>query len=169
MSANVGADLAARLRIIRDKAAEPAPVAACKALGQAGETAIKVMLSLSSHPPGTPTPSRPGQPPSLITGELRRSVILLPPGEIAAYTWSCFAGPTAVYARVQEFGATIHPGSSGYLANRATGQFFVTPRSHRGYVEIPARPYVRAAVLMLRTSGLAAKAAATGWNTVMDL
>jgi hypothetical protein len=79
MAANVGEALAARLKLIRDKAASDAPYAACKAMGEAGETAIKVTLTSSSHPLGTPTPSRPGQPPSLVTGRLRRSMTRTPP------------------------------------------------------------------------------------------
>lgn len=168
VSVNAAQDLVARLRLIRAKAAADAPGSACLAMGYAGETAVKAILSLTSHPPGTRTPSRPGEPPALITGNLRRSVTHSPPAETGAFTFTCLVGPVAVYARIQEYGGVIHPGSSGYLANRVTGQFFVTPYSRRQYVRLPPRPYMRPTGRMLASSGLLAQAALTGWNAVMN-
>ncbi|MEV7034639.1 hypothetical protein AB0N99_30960 [Streptomyces sp. NPDC093272] len=80
-----------------------------------------VELSRYSHPPGTPTPSPPGQPPARITGHLRGG--LSPTGPYP--TGSGFGaklGPTAVYARIQELG-----GQAG--------------RNHS--VTLPPRPYMR--------------------------
>lgn len=80
-----------------------------------------VQLSRYSHPPNTPTPSPPGQPPARISGHLRGG--LSPTGPYA--TGAGFAGklgPTAVYSRIQELG----------------GQ---TGRGHS--VTLPPRPYMR--------------------------
>lgn len=80
-------------------------------------------LSLTSHPRGTPTPSQPGQPPSLIGGALRRAVkarrLLHGPR-----VFSGGVGPTIVYGPIQE--------RSGWAG-----------AGHRSF--IPARPYLRPA------------------------
>lgn len=77
------------------------------ALGKAAhylEGAIKVELGRTSHPPGTPTPSPPGSPPSLITGNLRRSAQVEGPQATGPGRWSASVGMESVYARVQELG-----------------------------------------------------------------
>lgn len=61
------------------------------------------LLALTSHPAGTPTPSAPGSPPSLVSGALRRSITVEPPTRTAD-GWSISVGPTIVYGRVQELG-----------------------------------------------------------------
>ena len=83
------------------------------------------LLALTSHAPGTPTPSAPGQPPSLISGALRRSITTGTP-ERTAEGWRIEVGPTIVYGRIQEFG--------GMAGNGAT---------------LPARPYMRPAWAIL--------------------
>jgi phage gpG-like protein len=88
------------------------------------ERHAKVLLSLSSHPKGTPTPSRPGQPPSLVTGTLKRSVKVRGPRRTSS-GFEAVIGPTAVYGRIQELGG---------LAGRGL-------RSR-----LPARPYMRPAM-----------------------
>lgn len=80
------------------------------------------LLSMSSHAAGTPTPSAPGQPPSLISGALRRSITVDDP-ERSAQGWSINVGPTIVYGRVQELGG--------------------------GPSNLPARPYMRPAWAIL--------------------
>ncbi len=77
-------------------------------------------LSRYYHPPNTPTPSPPGEPPARITGHLRGS--LSPTGPVptgGGFTGTL--GPTAVYARIQELG-----GRAG--------------RNHS--VTLPPRPYL---------------------------
>jgi hypothetical protein len=61
------------------------------------------LLSLLSHAPGTPTPSAPGEPPAMISGELAASIV---PGEPFGDggTFGIEIGPTAVYSRIQELG-----------------------------------------------------------------
>lgn len=86
------------------------------------ERAAKLILRTYTHPAGTPTPSPPGSPPALVTGFLARSVETRPARPAGLYAWAAEAGPTAVYARIQELGG-------------------VTGRGHR--VRLPARPYMR--------------------------
>jgi hypothetical protein len=78
-----------------------------EALSNAGfqlEAAIKTELSRSAHSYGTPTPSSPGEPPSLVTGNLRRSIQAEGPDRAGPGRWSMKIGPEAVYSRVQELG-----------------------------------------------------------------
>jgi phage gpG-like protein len=118
-----GAQLVAALRAQPARADAAGKRAVTKA-AHLLEKNTKLQLSLSSHPAGTPTPSQPGEPPSLITGHLRRSVKVRGPARIAS-GWEALVGPTAVYGRVQEFGG----------------------RTGRGMrTSLPARPYVRPAV-----------------------
>lgn len=92
------------------------------------ERNIKLQLSQKSHAPGTPTPSRPGEPPALITGHLRRSVTVRGPSKTTR-GWEARVGPTAEYGEIQERGGR-------------------TGRGHRA--TLPARPYVRPGVHLSR-------------------
>ncbi|WP_329143425.1 HK97 gp10 family phage protein [Streptomyces sp. NBC_01456] len=85
------------------------------------EGAIKETLTTSSHRRGTPTPSAPGEPPSLITGTLRRSIKVTGPHPLGMGRWEAQVGPTAVYGRIQELGG---------------------PTGRGGTTDLPARPYV---------------------------
>jgi hypothetical protein len=82
-------------------------------------------LTFYTHPPGTPTPSAPGEPPALISGALRRAVkirrLLFGP-----LVFSGAVGSTSVYGPIQERG-----GWAG--------------RAHRSY--LPPRPWLRPAAL----------------------
>lgn len=84
-------------------------------VGQVLMMEVKRELAKSSHPPGTPTPSAPGEPPSMVSGALSRKVVVkrLVPGRIQV-------GSTVVYARIQELG-----GVAGHGA------------------QLPARPYLK--------------------------
>jgi hypothetical protein len=82
------------------------------ALAQAAhyvEGMVKTELSRTSHPRGTPTPSPPGSPPSLISGALRRSVQVEGPQQTGAGRWSASVGSGLVYAAVQERGGNHLP------------------------------------------------------------
>jgi hypothetical protein len=68
------------------------------------ERKAKEKLTTSSHEPGTPTPSAPGEPPSLVTGNLRRSITVTGPTQVGPMTWKAEIGPTAIYGRAQELG-----------------------------------------------------------------
>src|SRR2546429_5409805 len=86
------------------------------------EAAAKVQLTTSSHRRGDPTPSAPGEPPSLVSGNLRRSVNVTGPESVGATGWQGEVGPTAVYGRIQELGGIAGHGS-----------------------RLPARPYMKPA------------------------
>jgi len=93
-------------------------------MAAAAEREIKLTLSATSHPRLTATPSLPGEPPSLISGQLRRSVRRTYSGG-SSTRWTTRVAPTTVYARIQELGG-------------------LTGRGHR--TRLPARPYVRPAL-----------------------
>lgn len=69
---------------------------------------IKLQLSKSA------SPSRPGRPPGVGTGHLRRS-IQVDDSEVEAKL-RIRVGSNAVYARIQELGGTIEPVTAGALA-----------------------------------------------------
>jgi len=115
---------------------------AATAMGAVAMREVQRQLGLSSHDAGTPTPSRPGEPPSLITGQLRRSVIMKPKGKAHVQV-----GATTVYARIQELG-----GNAG--------------RNHASH--LPARPYLRAAMRKLAASGEMRKAAIKVIRSVLE-
>jgi hypothetical protein len=80
-----------------------------------------VQLSRYSHPPHTPTPSPPGQPPARISGHLRGGLSPTGPYPTGA-GFGGKVGPTAVYSRIQELGGQAGWGHS---------------------VTLPPRPYMR--------------------------
>lgn len=103
----------------------------------------KAKLTTSSHKKGTPTLSSPGEPPSLVTGQLRRSVKTTPAVRIGAGTWQASVGPTAVYARIQELGG-------------------VAGRGHAS--RLPARPYLQPSLREMISSGELWAAFREGWG-----
>ncbi|WP_020658398.1 hypothetical protein [Amycolatopsis benzoatilytica] len=86
------------------------------------EGKAKEELTKASHKRGTPTPSMAGQPPALVSGTLRRSVIVQGPKPTSSAGFSASIGPTAVYGRIQELGGMA------------------------GHSRLPPRPYMRPAV-----------------------
>lgn len=80
-------------------------------------------LMLKEHPPHTPTPSAPGEPPAMISGGLKASVIATPSTAVGPYRFEAKVGPTAVYSRIQELGGTAGRGA-----------------------KLPPRPYLKPAV-----------------------
>lgn len=79
-------------------------------------------LTEKSHPPGTKTPSAPGEPPAMISGHLMESVHTTAV-DTTANRYEVSVGPTAVYARIQELGGTAGRGA-----------------------QLPARPYLSPAL-----------------------
>ncbi|MFJ5217165.1 hypothetical protein ACIP98_20885 [Streptomyces sp. NPDC088354] len=108
------------------------------------EARIKQMLTTSSHPKGTPTPSAPGEPPSLVTGTLRRSTKVVGPIPVGFGKWLAQVGPTAVYGRIQELGGTAGHGA-----------------------ELPPRPYVQPAYEQLIASGAISRTYHTAWRAAL--
>jgi hypothetical protein len=72
---------------------------------QTGLDAVTVMKSLitGAHKKGTPTPSSPGQPPTNITGNLRRSISSSVKRGFGL-SYIATVGPTMIYSRALELG-----------------------------------------------------------------
>jgi phage gpG-like protein len=118
-----------RLRLIGDESVAAMGVATRRVLEQVARQE-RTLLSLGYHPHGTPTGSRPGQPPWRISGDLSRSVDVHGPvlrGSVSP-RWVGKVGAGAVYARIQELG-----GWAG--------------QHHRTY--LPARPHLTPAWLIV--------------------
>lgn len=110
------------------------------------EREIKQQLSTSSHSKGTPTPSSPGEPPSLITGTLRRSITVKGPMPVGLGRWEAQIGPTVVYGRIQELGGVTGRGGSTVL---------------------PPRPYVHPAFTKLAATGALTRIYHSAWRSAM--
>ncbi|MFI5814853.1 hypothetical protein ACIA7S_28340 [Streptomyces sp. NPDC051643] len=110
------------------------------------ERGIKQKLATSSHPAGTPTPSAPGDPPSLVSGTLRRSTTVKGPVPLGMGRWEAQIGPTAVYGRIQELG-----GSTG----------------RGGATELPPRPFVRPVYETLAASGALTNLYHSAWRAAL--
>jgi phage gpG-like protein len=161
------ADVTARLKELQGLAPEAAK-GAVTAMGEAMVIATMAELSFHHHAAGEPTNAPPGGPPAFVSGDLARSIRMTPPvgeGDRAVTV----VGGTTVYARIQEFGGDIYPGASGYLANRSTGQFFVTPYSANDHVTLPPRPYLKTAAEGLRRTGKTRAAAIKGFAAVLGM
>lgn len=100
-----------------------ATAAATREVAELVEQRAQRKLAEQSHPPRTPTPSMPGQPPATISGALSDSFHIEGPAVVGARVFAR-VGPTAVYSRIQELG-----GIGGWGAT------------------LPARPYLGPAVL----------------------
>lgn len=139
-------EVSAKLRAMKAEAS-PAARAAAVAMGALFTAAVVTdELQRYPHEKGTKTPSPPGQPAGLISGDLRRSVKPLPPAPSSGYRWTVTVGGTVPYARIQELG-----GMAG--RNLAT--------------EIPARPYLKPAVERLQESGALSKVSVAAFLKVI--
>ena len=96
--------------------------AAAKAMAEGEQEVMQAMLSLTSHPSDTATPSPPGSPPSRVSGALEGTARAHEPFPVGAAAWEAHTAATTPYARIHEFGG-------------------MTGRGHR--TRLPARPYVR--------------------------
>lgn len=95
--------------------------------GQLIANEMKKVLTTSTHKRGTPTPSRPGDPPSLVSGQLRRSVKVDGPKRLGPGVYQARVGPTAIYGRIQDQGGMAGRGRSVRLPARP----FVAPTEKR--------------------------------------
>ena len=164
MSSNAARDVAARLREIRKLAESEAPMAACRAVGQTAETAVKVTLTTFTRTEDQVTPSKPGQPPALVTGDLRRSIRRTPPVLVAPGRAGCQVGSTLIYAAPQEFGVTIDAKGGGYLKFKYGGIWHQVRQ-----VKLPKRPYLRTATQRMVASGMLRRVAEDAWRAAMKL
>jgi phage gpG-like protein len=108
----------------------------------------RAKLELTSHPRGTPTPSKPGQPPSKVDGHLRDSVVYTPPAPTGDGGWTCVVGPTTVYSRIQELGGWAGRGHRSHLPARPylkpSAEELLTDQAFRGAVAQPWAAAIRA-------------------------
>lgn len=142
-----GSQLRGAMRAMSD-AAEAATRKATATGAHLIEAEIKKALKQNTHQRGTPTPSQPGQPPALVSGQLRRSVKVEGPSRLAPGVYQARIGPTAVYGRIQELGG---------MAGQGRG------------TRLPARPYVAPSVATLTASGRLADTYTTAWRIAMRL
>lgn len=89
------------------------------------ESNARTLLTMRAHERGTPTPSRPGEPPARISGALARAVKRSRTEQVGDGIYSGSVGPEIVYGRIQELGG-------------------VTGRHHATH--LPPRPYLRPAM-----------------------
>ncbi len=132
------ADLESALQRLKD-GADSAAHDAAEAAAAVITRGVQLELSRSSHARGTKTPAAPGQPPSLVTGQLRRSVRMTRLDRTGTGQWTAHIAPTTVYSRIQELGG-------------------VAGKGHRS--RLPPRPYVRPAFRMWQLKAYDAAVAA---------
>jgi len=151
---NVASGLNVRLTDIQAKVSGVAMRAAVDAMSTVGIAAIEVELNKSSHDAGEMTSSTAPNPPARVTGHLGASVVATPTVIGDGFAMK-EVGSTAPYARIQEFGGTIHPVKADKLAWVGMGGM------HFGKsVTLPARPYLKPALDLIVASGELSKAAA---------
>jgi hypothetical protein len=107
---------------------------------------VATELTRKTHPPGTPTPSVPPEPPALITGNLRRSAQDRLPVRIGRAVWEGALRMTAVYARIQAKGGWTGRNHATYLPARD----YITPAVHATVRPLRARAVARLRALFQR-------------------
>jgi hypothetical protein len=151
--------------------AERAAVPAAGAIAKTYEKhLVDVTLTESGgHPPVTPTPSAPGQPPAIMTHRLRASVAMTGPvgGGGLGFAW---VAPHTIYAATQEWGG-VHVAKNGpymWLWIHYIGWQGVMDRGWRKrVVYIPERSYMRRAVAEEIVNGELGRAAALTFEIVV--
>lgn len=86
------------------------------AAAEALQGVIQHKLTEKSHEPDTPTPSRPGEPPARITGDLTSSVEVHP--ELGAEGLEAEVRTDLIYSAIHEFGGNAGRGGSAHLPER---------------------------------------------------
>lgn len=120
--------------------------AAAVAMGAVGAKRARTLLAATSHLAGTATPSLPGQPPSMVSGALHDSVVMLPPVPVGATRFLVEVGGTAIYARIHELGGFSGRGLRTWL---------------------PPRPYMRTATQQLIDDGTLTDVAVLTFTTIV--
>jgi phage gpG-like protein len=87
----------------RGTAVQTATVLATREVTELVEQVAFEHLTRQSHPPHTPTPSRPGDPPATISGALADSLHTEGPAVVGGGVFAR-VGPTSPYGRIQELG-----------------------------------------------------------------
>lgn len=128
-------DISALISVMRQKV-EAVDAATRDATGRGAhiiEGKIKMQLSMTSHQRGTPTPSQPGSPPSLVSGNLRRSITVEGPTGSGGH-YEARIGPSIVYGRIQELGGDAGVNGSAHLPPRP----YVAPGAAEAEPEVQA-------------------------------
>lgn len=94
------------------------------------ESNARTLLNMRRHERGTKTPSRPGEPPAAISGDLARSVKRSRVSKVSDGVYRGTVGPEIVYGRIQELGGD-------------TGRHHAT--------HLPPRPYLAPAMEIAKT------------------
>jgi len=132
-------ELPAYLARLKKKVGEEGPPRAAHGMARAFHAEVSnVTLVESSHARGTRTPAAAGEPPSLISGALKRSLRLYAAVRLSAYKAMSHVKPLIVYARIQELGGTIRPRDAKALSWVMGGKRYFAQQ-----VTLPARPYMR--------------------------
>jgi hypothetical protein len=140
-------ELIVALTHLGDQASDGARAAA-RAMTEGSAERTRQTLELTSHPPGTATPSRPGSPPSRVSGHLQSTAQAREPFQIGDAVWEGHMAPDAVYARIQELGG----------------------RCGRGHATVlPARPYIAPSHALFLSSGEAELAAHAAFARAVGL
>ena len=129
-----------RFIAMKHKAESTGPLAAADAMAESGKQIVQELLS-------RPGRSAPGMPPGLQSGHLRDTMMVTPAFMIGDAMAEAQVFPTAVYARVLEFGGLLWPGSHTFLKIQGGGK----PNAYAKTVFIAERPYMR----RMRQDGIA--------------
>jgi hypothetical protein len=131
----------------------PGSEAACNAMLDAFQKAVKKELSRFPHGAHTRTPSPAGEPPGMISGALRESVTYRPAAG-GGGRYQGWVGPHTIYARYMEFGGWAHAQDRKYMSWVTDGR-----RYWRKTVISPPRPYMRPVARRLSDDGQLSEAA----------
>lgn len=163
-------DAIALLEAARDRGATAAP-ACVMAMAEHYRDVVRDELSEREHAPFSKTPSEPGQPPAMISGDLLGSVTP-EPGPSSGTLARATVAPHTDYARVQEEGDDIAvryrkflmwktdyptPVTNPVKSAREGGGLFL---NFAKTVHIPERPYMRPAMERTTRDGSLEEAAA---------
>lgn len=135
----------------------------------------KAKLAEREHGPLTFSPSPPGSPPAMVSGDLAASITAVPSGGTSA-----MVGPTTKYGRIQELGGTMHghmrfrklaawePGSKAHADFVATFGNSAVVTFHRSIVKLPPRPYLEPATEDAVDSGRVRDIYAQWWADAIE-
>lgn len=156
------ADLPLRINAIADALEARGAAAAANAMANEFHAElVDVTLRKSTHGPGEVTTSRPGEPPALVTGTLRRSARIVPAAAAGSRAVAAVRVGVA-YARIQERGGTVTAKRKPYLRFQYPAGSWHSVRS----VKLPARPYMAPTLALLLATGRLRGAAGTALAAV---
>jgi phage gpG-like protein len=161
VAGNATEQVNARLQALRAAAAGPAALATVRAMSLLGVAVTMEVLSQRAHGEGEPAGPA-GEPPSVVSGTLRRSVKATPPQSLGPGRAGAAVGSSVVYARIQEFGGVIEAKGGMLHWTDGSGAHFAKR------VELPARPYLHPAIQLMVGSGRLREVAAKAWLAALE-